>query len=172
MATPDVEKRVEDFVHIENDKVTFIDESGNKYNIGGKKTLISVNLSSDQTITSGTEERVEFDDEIIDQQDEYDNSTDYEFTAKYDGIYLIMARCTWINCSVDDQIKLHIYKNTGSEVVVARNYTRAWAGTCGQMTFGMTDLSTSDKIYIKVFGQGGDMYASGNATGLSIIKVG
>ena len=73
-------------------------------------------LSSDQTVSSGVQTKIQFDTEDLDTDSAYDNSTNYRFTPQVAGKYYVYGsvRC---NSSGSDRVQLatvFIYKN-GSE---------------------------------------------------------
>ena len=56
---------------------------------------IRVTKNDAQSIPDGTVTKVEYDDEDYDNLGEYDNSTNYRFTATKAGYYLIHASLLW-----------------------------------------------------------------------------
>ena len=52
------------------------------------------NLSANQSISNLTITKVQFDTEILDTDNDYDNSTNYRFTPSVAGKYLVMAQTT------------------------------------------------------------------------------
>ena len=78
-----------------------------------------VKLSADTNITDATETKVEFDTEIIDTDNKYDNSTNYRFTPGVAGTYFLFAQ-------------VYIKSNANAEladmrVTIKRNTTRIFA---------------------------------------------
>lgn len=59
------------------------------------RSHVSVRLSSDQTVTAGNTDTIEFDTEEIDNLTEF-NTTTYTFTATHYGLYLIAG---YVSCS-------------------------------------------------------------------------
>jgi len=72
-------------------------------------------LSADQTITSGTETKLEIDTEDFDDGSSYDNATDFRFLPTTAGKYYVYAQ-TQINSSDDFDGSALIIKKNGSAV--------------------------------------------------------
>ena len=73
-------------------------------------------LSSDQSISDATNAKVQFDTEVLDTDNCYDNSTNYRFTPTVAGKYFIYTniRCSASSSSQLRNIFNHIYKNGSS----------------------------------------------------------
>ena len=73
-------------------------------------------LSSDQSISDATNAKVQFDTEVLDTDNCYDNSTNYRFTPTVAGKYFIYTniRCSSSSSSQLRNIFNHIYKNGSS----------------------------------------------------------
>jgi len=69
-------------------------------------------LSSDQTLSDGVTAKIQFDTEILDTDNCYDNTTNYRFTPTVAGKYYIStgikAECT---SQTIDNVTIFIYKN-------------------------------------------------------------
>lgn len=73
-----------------------------------------VKLSGDTNITDATETKVEFDTEIIDTDNKYDNSTNYRFTPTVAGTYFLFAQ-VYIKSNANAELadmRVTIKKNT------------------------------------------------------------
>lgn len=79
----------------------FTDDAGNDIQLGtgggGFSSKARAYLSSNQSIPSGTDTKVLFDTETFDVDGEYDNTTNYRFTATNAGYYLITSKIMFIN---------------------------------------------------------------------------
>jgi hypothetical protein len=97
---------------------------------GQNYPAFEVNLSSDQSISSNTNTKVEFDTEIFDTDSAYDNSTNYRFTPTVAGKYFfytnLRARATSLT-----QCVVYFYKN----------------GTTYSSSFPYYDASQSQTIF-------------------------
>jgi len=76
---------------------------------------IRVYQSSAQSIPSGDVTKVQFDTKVYDNDNEYDNSTNYRFTAKAEGYYHINTTCSMYDPGADKYGCVIIKKN-GIEV--------------------------------------------------------
>ena len=96
------------------------------------------NLSSGQSISDNSETKVQFNTEIFDTDNCYDNSTNYRFTPNVAGKYYVYLRTT-IDCTTGEArlVASNIKKN-GSSIVFARiDFDR---GTANQEAEGGTPV--------------------------------
>ena len=105
--------------------------------------------SGQQSITTGTITKVEFNTAIYDNDSEFDLTTDYDFTITTAGIYLVHAHLTLGYLGTGNILRAHIYVN-GSEVsrtfvVPARNGV-----ITGDITKVMK-LAVNDAVTIHVY---------------------
>ena len=74
-------------------------------NIGGQNTpAFSAYLSADQTITDNTFTKIQFNTEVIDSDNTYDNSSNYRFTPGVVGKFIISTQVRVIGGS-DNQLR-------------------------------------------------------------------
>ena len=81
-------------------------------------------LTASQSISDNVLTKVEFDNEIFDTDNCYDNTTNYRFTPNVAGKYLITATCRG-DSQGDSQIQFHnthIYKNGSSIARQSQNF--------------------------------------------------
>ncbi|RLG89952.1 MAG: hypothetical protein DRO36_06885 [Candidatus Hecatellales archaeon] len=80
-----------------------------------KQSGCMVYLSTDQSIPSKTHVKVNFDAVVFDIQNEFDETTNYRFTATEGGRYLVAAKLAFIDVVDGNEYFVMIYKN-GSKV--------------------------------------------------------
>lgn len=119
-------------------------------------------LSADQTITSGTETKLEIDNEEFDDGSSYDNTTNYRFLPTVAGKYYVYAQ-TQINSSDDFDGSALIIKKNGS--AIATHAKRHEDNEYYNVSKIVQLNGTSD--YVEVFGyqnSGSDKDFSGGAS--------
>ncbi len=83
---------------------------------GGTGVTISpiavVALSTTQSIAHNTNTKVQFDTELIDNNNNFDNSTNYRFTPTVAGRYIVSGMIEYTACTTGGYIKCTIYKNS------------------------------------------------------------
>ena len=106
-------------------------------------------LSSDQSISTTTATKVQFDSELFYTDNCYDNTTNYRFTPNVAGKYLLTAGTTFSALNDQKQTIIYFYKN-GSTFGFLRNIM---AKTNGNLSITYTIIvdanGTSD--YFEVF---------------------
>ena len=94
--------------------VTVNMSSATQTGVGGANTpYFFASLSSNQTISDSVYTKVEFNDEEIDSDGNYDNSSNYRFTPTTAGKYYVFTHMTFYS-SVNENINgvgVQIYKN-------------------------------------------------------------
>lgn len=118
--------------------------------------------STGQTIsTSAT--KVQFDTEDYDTGSNYDNATNYRFTAPVAGFYVFNARVEWGSTSSMTRAILELYKN-GSTYLRLGDTTNT-SGSAGQVN-GLAVLSLAANDYIEIYCQSvGASFTASNGTG-------
>lgn len=120
---------------------------GGNVNISGQLSItgasrVSVTKDDAQTIATGTDTIVEYDDEGYDNLGEYDNATNYRFTATEAGYYYVSA--AWMSANeawaLSHTINLRLFKNG----VVFRTLDRV---RCVAVT-SKYSVAGSTKIYL------------------------
>jgi hypothetical protein len=122
---------------------------------GQNYPAFEVNLGSDQSISSNTNTKVEFDTEIFDTNNYYDNSTNYRFTPQVAGKYFfytnLRARATSLT-----QCVVYFYKNGSSYSSSFPYYDASQAQTIfGGYASAVVDLNGSTdyvEVYINIIG--------------------
>lgn len=102
-----------------------------------------------QSIPDSTFTVVEFDIEQYDNLGEYDEVTDYKFTAQASGYYYVQAAIQFNSAAwaTNDNVYLSVYKNGARYTDLARTYT--WATlTKGLAVSGSTTLYLASGDYI------------------------
>jgi hypothetical protein len=87
-------------------------------NIGGQNTpAFEAVLSNDQSVSNNTVTKIQFDTEVLDTDNCYDNSTNYRFTPTKAGKYFVYAQvdCYAGGASDLNVANLRLYKN-GSQI--------------------------------------------------------
>jgi hypothetical protein len=110
----------------------------------------SVYLSANQSITSGTITKVEFDSENYDSQNEFDSTTNYRFTATKAGKYLITLSIDFDVAAAGDNLFVYGRVN-GSDVMQFDKFDTPSNGFQSITMSKVVNLSAND--YIEAFGR-------------------
>tara|TARA_R100001443_G_scaffold83938_1_gene90690 strand:- start:288 stop:767 length:480 start_codon:yes stop_codon:yes gene_type:complete len=87
-----------------------------------------VSLSSNQSISNSSATKVQFDTEVFDSDDKYDNSSNYRFTPAVAGKYHVTAKVSYADASAEGKYQqVYIFKN-GSSVHSHRTRTASSSG--------------------------------------------
>jgi len=130
-------------------------------------------LGTAQSVDSDIQTKVAFDTKEYDSQNEYDNTTNYRFTATKDGKYLITCKITFSDAlNTTSRIFVSIYKN-GSEC--KNSDVGGSSGTYqGPIISTVVHLTAGDYIEFYIFQQTGaskSLYNSSVYTYFSITKI-
>jgi len=127
-----------------------------------KQSSFRAHRESEQEIPINTWTKIQFDHEDSDAQSEYDNATNYRFTAKKAGIYLFNGGSEFRGVQAGDECALMFYKNgsqhqviwsdhvsadipisTGSAVIAlaANDYVELWACSSRAFNTGKTSAT-------------------------------
>jgi len=131
-----------------------------------------VYLSTNQSISSGSITKVNFDAVVFDIQNEFDETTNYRFTATEEGQYLIMAKYTYRDVVDGTEYFIKIYKNSSevyNEPFVAGpfNYINPILAT-------VIELAAGDYIEFYAYQDSGStatLMAGQKVTWASIVKI-
>ena len=141
--------------------------------IGGTNTpAFSAYLSSNQSISTASFTKIQFDTETYDTDGTYDNSTNYRFTPGVAGKYLIFANMYLNSLSDGKNVRLDLYKN-GASIAFGRTDS-AKVGSSVSVNFSYADsASTSDYYELFVYhNEGGSLnVASGRRTSFGANKI-
>jgi len=97
-----------------------ITNNGTATGFGGTNTpAFYAYLSSSQDISDSTNTKIEFDTELFDTDNTYDNSTNYRFTPGVAGKYVITVQMLNTTGTDYDNFRVNLKKN-GSEIVQGR----------------------------------------------------
>jgi hypothetical protein len=125
-------------------------------------------LSSNQSVSDNVETKVQFDTEVFDTNNAYDNSTNYRFTPTVAGKYFIYSSIlnnSAANSNIVDAYSPIIKKNGvtvfEAENIMQTNYHRQAA------TYGMAILDLNDTDYVEIFGRINIVSGSANFEGNS-----
>lgn len=135
------------------------DTTSGSLSIGGQLAItgasrVRVTKNDAQAITDSTPTKIQYDDEVFDNLSEYDNSSNYRFTATEAGYYHVNAGFLTANSAwtAGDIVYLHIYKNGADYVTPWREqmdstvtkYAHAGGSTLVYLTAGE---------YIEIYGR-------------------
>lgn len=104
-------------------------------------------LSADQSINSGSSTKVQFDTESYDTGSDFDNATNYRFTAPVTGYYAVSVQVVFENTTDGVAIQLDLQKN-------GTDFTRTHTSTSGNNydSICISDtvlLTSSDYLEVK-----------------------
>ena len=102
-------------------------------------------LSSSQDISDNTSTKVQFDTELFDTDNTYDNSTNYRFTPGVAGKYVITVQMLNTTGTDYDNFRVNLKKN-GSEIVQGRG-----ANFNGDGIHYSTIVTANDTDYFEAF---------------------
>lgn len=122
----------------------------------------SVYRSSAWTTANGSFGKVQFDSELYDTGSNYDNATNYRFTAPIAGFYQFNAS-VYLNCSANAGYIIALRKN-GLDVAVGSGGVPAQAFSCGWPISALLQLAATD--YVEVY-----FYSNGVAGGTGAAQV-
>jgi hypothetical protein len=88
---------------------------GSGVTVNVNRPAFAASISSSQSITASTFTKIQFDNEIFDTNNAYDNSTNYRFTPQTAGKYFIYGQVTSASSTDMDRCMSGIYLN-GSRV--------------------------------------------------------
>ena len=132
-----------------NGSGTFTPGSAMATGVLANTPAFSVYLSSDQTLTDNTFTKIQFNTEVFDSNNTYDNSTNYRFTPGVAGKYLITTQARIIGGS-DNQLRkvlLQIQKNGSERQTFIINTQDSYAlHTCSGINV-LTDTATATDYY-------------------------
>jgi hypothetical protein len=155
------------------------DDGGNyiKINDGGivdisKQSCVNVYLGADHSITHATRTKVRLNTEVFDLHGEFDNSTNYRFTATKAGYYVVIGQCCIGSLADADRLYSSIYKN---DSIVADSRLFTGGATSPRNTVGIIlHLAVNDYIDLRVYhnyGSNRDIKAGINNSFLTIHKL-
>jgi hypothetical protein len=112
--------------------------------------------SSAQTISTSSETKVQFNAESYDKSNEFDSTSDYDFTVTTAGRYLITAQVVWASAVDQKNLQIRLFKNTGR--ILNNHIQSSGTGIHTSVLFDIVTLAASDTLEIRVFQDtGGDV---------------
>ena len=150
----------------DNGTVT-LGSSGDQFTLatGAKSSFLypafEAHLSSNQTLTDETLTKVQFDNEIFDTDNAYDNSTNYRFTPQVSGKYFVYGDINVDPAGTSQLIHAHIdiYKNGSAIRMHEVNFNTNYARRFNASIACVIDMNGSSD-YLEIFAYGND--TSGN----------
>ena len=150
----------------------YVDNSINALSSGASRIHISKDAA--QTLTDAVDTKIQYNDEQYDNLGEYDNATNYRFTAQQAGYYLVSASINTANVAwtIDDSGRLGVYKNGVIDLYLER--VEMQATITAFMQLQGTDITYLDAgDYLEVYAlitRGADTDTGANA-GYNYFKV-
>jgi hypothetical protein len=114
---------------------------------GGFNSRVSAYLSANQTIANNTATKIQFNTKVFDDNNEYNSTTNYRFTAANAGYYLVLANLLYHAYATDNVAQGMIYKN-GSSIFQNTSQTGASGGDLGISLSAVVYLAANDYIEI------------------------
>ena len=115
-----------------------------------KATKVRAFSSAGQTISSGTWTKVQFDSESFDALGEYDNVTNYRFTASKAGYYYVTGTIYMGLYAAGNLAELKLVKNGATDLNIVRN--GAIESTDAEFSLAISDIiSLSANDYLEWF---------------------
>ena len=136
--------------------------------VGGTNTpAFAARMSSSQSLSNGSNTKMQFDTEIFDTAGAYDHSSNYRFTVPSGqaGKYLIHGKVNFGDVASTDSAQIiRIYKN-GSSVAIGVNRTVGSTGRdATQNVTQILDLAVNDYIEIYAYTNAGSLNMGNDAT--------
>lgn len=130
-------------VHMRTAKDNIVSIDGHSHTIASCK----VTLDGNQSLTGGSEAKLEFDSEDWDTGGDFDATTNYRFTAPRAGKYLICFDVRFTDdIDANDRLRIAIKKNVGATVVAHAQETPATGNACHIGLATIFDLAASDYL--------------------------
>jgi len=106
----------------------------------------SATKSSSQSISSSTWTKIQYNAEIYDTANCYDNSTNYRFTPNVAGYYIFIVSINYSSASAPSVSGVGIYKNGSQYRYSPVNYFSGATGSTMQGTYGAYMNGTTDYV--------------------------
>ena len=111
-------------------------------------------LSAEQDVTDAVDTKIQFDTEVYDTDNAYDNSTNYRFTPQVAGKYWVYGTVMTLQDSASNlqQPRIYVYKN-GSQITREQtNYSNNNINNTSISTQIVLDLNGSTD-YVELYGR-------------------
>lgn len=111
-------------------------------------SVVFAAVTSTQTVPTASFNKIEFDNELVDTEGDYDPTTNYRFTASKAGTYLVVASMVYETASDQMVMITGVFKNG-----VAYSYNAAGASGTGQngVTIAANVAMNGTTDYIEIF---------------------
>ena len=112
-------------------------------------------LSADQAVSDATTTKVQFDSEVLDTDNCYDNTTNYRFTPTTAGKYVFYVQVGFNSLGDQDQCYGSVYKN-GSQLWTdgnALNLTSASSTSGTAVRYTITAEANGSSDYFEAYGR-------------------
>lgn len=135
--------------NVTDDQLINVPEASGSGQAAAFTSKCSAYLSSNQSISAGgVFEKVEFNTVVYDTDSEFDNITDYRFTAKVTGWYCVKANARILALAVNDNCQMQIKVNT-DVVEQTLRYNFPTVGNIDVECFKDVYLTAGD--YVEIF---------------------
>jgi len=145
------------------DATTFLRGDNTFASAGGDMTpSFKASNSVSQSISGSTNTLMEFNTELYDTNNTYDNTaSNYKFTPAVAGKYFIYSSISFDGIDDQEGVTIHLYKN-GSEVNKSVNYQSQSENVCQSWLTIIVDANTTD--YFQIYGRQTDGGANSTRT--------
>ena len=123
--------------------------------VGGVSTPYFIaSISSGQTVSDNAVTKATFQEEIIDSDGCYDNSTNYRFTPTTAGKYFVAATLAGTTFGVDaiNSMEIYIYKNGSAYMKCVHNAATSYQYWLSPVVNAIVDMNGSSD-YLEVYGK-------------------
>ena len=135
----------------------------------GTQSAMRAYLSGNQSLTAAAEAKVEFDTVDYDENDEYDESSNYDFTTDEAGKYLIEAQATFNVNTVGDQLAVRINVGGVNVLQTVKGASHALGETV--KVSGILDLALGAVVTITALNQDNNDTLASNATNTQLMII-
>ena len=132
------------------------------------KSGCRVYRNSAQSIPDATWTKVQFNTEDYDSLNEYDNTTNYRFTATKAGIYIVSSSVHLLNMDSSSRISMSINKN-GSGYIRGIDYSTSIVAHTSPHVSVPVKLAATDYIEIMVYQDSSG--AKNTASGVDLVSM-
>lgn len=137
-------------------------------NTAANRSAASAYQSTAQSLSAGVTTKLQYQTKNWDYQTEYDNTTNYRFTSKKGGTYLVTASMYLTNPASNDPFTLAVYKN-GSQYAVINNGVAI--NGANYMVLGSTVVQLNANDYVEIYGYSAQANTLITGSGLSVTQI-
>ena len=125
-------------------------------------------LTSSQSLSNATDTKVQFDTEIFDTDNCFDNSTNYRFTPTVAGKYFVFAECLLASdaASTFNNGRVYIFKNGSSLTRSQENVSNNNIQNSTRLSHVITEMNGSSdylEVYVRVEATAGSLTVIGGS---------